>query len=183
MKKFFSLFLSVIITASMLTANGISVYSYADETIGSSEESTGFSAADSDEDSDLDSDLDFDSDFEYSISDGSVIITKYIGSDTDVSVPSEIDGMPVTEIGENAFSSCENLQAVQFKAPIEEIAPHAFCNCKNLTTINIPEGVKKICSGAFSWCTKLKNIHLPSTLEEIEEDAFKECPCEESLRK
>lgn len=45
-------------------------------------------------------------DYEYSIgSDGNVTITKYIGSGGDVVIPEELEGHPVTIIGQNAFLS------------------------------------------------------------------------------
>ena len=181
MKKFFSLFLSVIITASMLTANGISVYSYADETIGSSEESTGFSAADSDEDSDLDSDLDFDSDFEYSISDGSVIITKYIGSDTDVSVPSEIDGMPVTEIGERAFRDCTTLESITFPESIQVIGSFSFYDCSSLREVTFSDGLRVIGSNVFNGCTSLESVAVPEGVVSIGGSAFSSCTSLENI--
>lgn len=44
------------------------------------------------------------SDFEYSMNDdGTVTITKYNGNDIEITIPSEIDGMTVKEIGKNAF--------------------------------------------------------------------------------
>lgn len=46
------------------------------------------------------------SDFEYSINDdGTATITGYNGSDTELTIPSEIDGKTVTGIGEDAFES------------------------------------------------------------------------------
>ena len=38
-------------------------------------------------------------DFTYTVSGGEVTISKYTGSDTAVSIPNEINGIPVTSIG------------------------------------------------------------------------------------
>ena len=41
--------------------------------------------------------------FEYTVTGGNVTIKKYIGSDTEVVIPSVIEGLPVTKIGKEAF--------------------------------------------------------------------------------
>ena len=44
-------------------------------------------------------------DYEYTENqNGGITITDYLGSDTDVVIPSKIDGKTVTEIGWNAFA-------------------------------------------------------------------------------
>ena len=48
-------------------------------------------------------------DFEYTVSDGTVTITKYTGAGGDVTVPETIDGMAVTVIGKEAFRGCDRL--------------------------------------------------------------------------
>jgi hypothetical protein len=53
-------------------------------------------------------------DFEYSVNrDGTLTITKYIGTEKNVVVPSGIDGKAVTKIGEYAFTGCEALKALR----------------------------------------------------------------------
>ena len=60
-------------------------------------------------------------DFEYSVSDGKVTITKYNGNDTEVVIPSEINGLPVTAIGDNAFEDCNMLESLTIPISITEI--------------------------------------------------------------
>lgn len=43
---------------------------------------------------------------------GEITITKYTGNDTEVIIPPEIDGMPVTSIGKSAFHNCSSLTSV-----------------------------------------------------------------------
>jgi len=45
------------------------------------------------------------SEFEYNIEDGKVCITKYLGSSKEVVIPKEIEGYPVTGIGDGAFEN------------------------------------------------------------------------------
>ncbi|MDY2855946.1 MAG: hypothetical protein SOT38_02445, partial [Oscillospiraceae bacterium] len=42
-------------------------------------------------------------DWEYTISNGEVTVTKYIGTATDVVIPETIEGKPVTEVSEFCF--------------------------------------------------------------------------------
>ena len=49
-------------------------------------------------------------DFIYTVSGGTVTITKYTGSAEDVVIPSSIDGKPVVGIGDYAFTSCLRLE-------------------------------------------------------------------------
>lgn len=51
-------------------------------------------------------------DFEYAIHDGHIEIVKYTGTVSEVLIPSTIDGLPVTHIGDSAFSWCNNLTIV-----------------------------------------------------------------------
>ncbi len=53
--------------------------------------------------------------FELSEENGSVILTKYIGDKTEFAVPAQINGKPVTEIGNKAF--CENTDLKHIEIP------------------------------------------------------------------
>ena len=50
-------------------------------------------------------------DYEYEVlDDGTVATTKYLGSDKEVIIPSEIDGKKVTEIGFETFGTSDRFQ-------------------------------------------------------------------------
>lgn len=51
-------------------------------------------------------------DFEFLETDGEIVVTKYIGSQTEFAVPAKIDGKPVVEIGSNAFCGRADLTRV-----------------------------------------------------------------------
>ena len=81
--------------------------------------------------------------FQYEVNNnGEVTITKYIGTDTDVDIPSKIDGKPVTSIGEYAFYNYNDLISVtmfQIKNPVSAIG------AKNLIEItNHHPGILKL---------------------------------------
>ena len=87
-------------------------------------------------------------DFQYTTANGLATITKYVGNDSDVVIPSQMGAYPVTAIGPNAF------------------------HFSNLTSVVIPEGVIELQTGSFSFNENLKSITLPSTLKIIGEDSF-----------
>ena len=68
-------------------------------------------------------------DFEYSVSDGKVTINKYTGSDTEVVIPSEIEGMPVITIRNFAFQSCRNLVHLTIPDSVTSMSANAFFIC------------------------------------------------------
>lgn len=115
------------------------------------------------------------SDFEYEINaDGGITITKYIGDDEDVVIPSKIDGKNVTEIGDMSFMHL-NIVSVNIPNTVTVISAGAFSFCRSLTTVELSNSLIEIQSGAFSECKSLSNIVLPSTLEKIEYRAFYQC--------
>ena len=81
----------------------------------------------------------------------------------------------VTSIGENAFSSCENLTCLTIPGSIVSIPDTAFSFHNNLTSVIIQNGVKSIGKKAFSGCLNLINIVIPNSVTSIGEQAFEGC--------
>ncbi len=96
---------------------------------------------------------------------------------TNVVIPAEIDGKPVTAIGNSAFSYATYLQAVSIPSGIAEMGNHAFYSCKSLKNITFVENsqLTKIGSYAFRSCENLSSIKVPKGVTEIEELAFFDC--------
>ncbi len=108
--------------------------------------------------------------FYYSVSDGKAKIIQYDGFDTDVQVPAEIDGYPVTEIGEKAFHygawySGMEVEQIILPDTIKTIGDSAFNSCKSLQQIVIPASVTSIGSLAFTNCSSLENIFVAEANE------------------
>lgn len=117
------------------------------------------------------------------LSANTIAITDYNGYDTEVTIPSKIDGytvtgvenmdtsnvrkivMPdtVTYIGESAFADSSDgvpLEEVVLSKNLKTIGPWAFSGCFELKSIDIPESVTKIENGAFSGCYSLENFNV-----------------------
>ncbi len=80
----------------------------------------------------------------------------------DIVVPSEYNGVPVTELGGYGFFYCENITSVELPESITRIASFdAFAQCTNLKEIFIPKSVERI-NGIFylSNCCNLENIYV-----------------------
>ena len=113
--------------------------------------------------------------FEYEIKDGNATVTKYIGTDTDVVVPDELGGAPVTEIGYYAFEAKYDITSVRLPETVTLICEGAFMDCHSMAEINIPEAVTGIERGAFVACTSLTELNIPANVTFIQEEAFTAC--------
>ncbi len=113
-------------------------------------------------------------DFEYNVSEGEVTITDFVGSShtTDIIIPSEINGYPVTTIGERAFISCYNLESIEIPDSVITIGKYAFAACESLKSIKIPDSVTTIGEEAFGECSSLENIQIPDSITSIGRWAF-----------
>jgi hypothetical protein len=112
----------------------------------------------------------------YKSKDGkSVIIEEYNGKATAVNIPAKIQNLPVTEIGEEAFSKKSSITSVTIPSGVTSIGVGAFNNCNSLTNVTIPSSVKTIGSRAFYACTKLTSITIPASVTIIENSVFSDC--------
>ncbi len=115
-------------------------------------------------------------DYEYYIlKDGTAQINHYEGSETEIEIPSEIDGHRVTFIVSGAFDGCKSLTSVTIPDSVTEIGWGAFSGCKSLTSVTIGSGVTRIGGCAFENCTSLTSITIPNSVMEIGWYAFSGC--------
>lgn len=115
------------------------------------------------------------SEFKYSVADGEVTITKYIGSSVEVVIPSEIEQSPVTAIGRWAFSGCNSLTSVIIPNSVTSIANYAFSGCSGLASITIPNSVTSIGANVFNYCDGLTSITIPNSVTSIGKESFYAC--------
>jgi len=122
--------------------------------------------------------------FGYAIHDGTITINNYISPGSDVSIPSMINGLPVTGIGgreiginEGFFGAFEgsSLTAVVIPDSVTNIGEAAFYNCTSLTNVTIPDSVTSIGEETFRNCTSLANLTIPHSVTSIGNRAFYGC--------
>ncbi|MCM1313921.1 MAG: leucine-rich repeat protein [Prevotella sp.] len=130
-------------------------------------------------------------------------------SATDVVIPPEIDGVPVTRIGNllcynpnvvspyqltsikipdsvtyigmEAFSKCGHLTSIEIPESVTYIGAGAFRQC-NFTSVKIPDSVTYIGVSAFELCENLASIEIPESVTYIGSNAFRLTPwAEEKL--
>ena len=94
-------------------------------------------------------------DFEYSVWNNKAEITDYTGSATQLSIPSELGGYPVTSIGDYAFYYCDSLTSITIPDSVTSIGDSAFQSCDSLASITIPDSVTSIGDDAFYSCNSL----------------------------
>jgi hypothetical protein len=134
----------------------------------------------------------------YTTTNATITITKYTGSATELYIPSAINGLPVTSIGElafdfdnaldnvtapnsvtnigwEAFLNCGGLKEVTLGTNLITIGNAVFAGCTNLTAITLPDSVISIGYGAFANCVSLSTIKVPGGVASIGPGAFGGC--------
>ena len=97
-------------------------------------------------------------DFKYTTENGQVTITGYNGTNIDIEIPSNIDGLPVTSVGEEAFKNAM-IRSVIIPSSVREIGWFAFSGCTCLESVNIPSSVLSIEYGTFDYCPKTMTVN------------------------
>ena len=87
-------------------------------------------------------------------------ITGYTGTDTDIVIPSSINGEAVTSIADWTFANCTSITSITIPEGVESIGYYAFMNCTSLETVNLPASVNQIVYDAFFGCTSLAEINV-----------------------
>ena len=96
----------------------------------------------------------------YKIQDGAVCIVEFHGQVAELTVPEQIEGLPVAVIGKKAFLSRKSLRLVRLPGTVREIGDWAFASCSSLREIKLPR--RELCFGkaVFLDCTRLERIVL-----------------------
>ena len=97
---------------------------------------------------------------------------RYFG---DLTIPSSIDGYPVTSIGKCAFDGCYGLQSLVIPSGVKSIGDSAFYGCNGLRSVTIASSVTNIGAYAFYGCSSLESISIPSHVTRIGEATFRGC--------
>ncbi len=103
----------------------------------------------------------------------SVTYVKYNGDATEVVIPAEVEGVPVTATAGSAFAY-SNVQKVTFPTSLKTLGGYTFQECTSLNSVELPEGLETIGNRAFRKCTSLKEVALPNSLVTVVESAFQQ---------
>ena len=107
-------------------------------------------------------------DFYYNLdANSNAIITKYVGTATDVVIPSKIKTYNVTEINQNVFKGNTSITSVTINENLININANAFYQCTQLKSVKLPESLTTIGNYAFYGCDNLKEIEIPKNVTSI----------------
>lgn len=144
-------------------------------------------------------------DYEYLIDTDGVHIVKYIGTQTEVEIPSTIDEKPVVSIqdgafkgsnivavlipasvktlGKGVFENCTSLEEalIYDDSKLETIPENTYAGCSALSSVYLPNGIKKIDKAAFKGCSSLTSIIISGYATSIEAQAFADCTLLKSI--
>ncbi len=93
------------------------------------------------------------------LTDGTVMISEYLGDSETVVVPDKIMGKTVTVIGKNAFAENTSIKHLVLPDTVVKIDDHAFSLCSLLETVQLPQNIQVIGAGAFSKCFSLTDLY------------------------
>ena len=129
-----------------------------------------------------------DTDVAYAVTGGNIYFNESTGTITDCDtsvteaiIPSEINGVAVTSIGENAFYNNAKMTAIEIPDSVASIGSFAFYGCKGLTKIEIPDSVTSIGYWMLEDCSGLTSVKLPGSITEINLGLFEGCSSLKSI--
>ena len=95
---------------------------------------------------------------QYRATDDHIIITEYSGRDIALTIPVNINNLPVTIIGKKAFLAARELRELTLPESVNVIQDWAFASCRNLETVTLPRKKLEIGQGILKDCVKLRRI-------------------------
>lgn len=108
------------------------------------------------------------------LTDNTLSVIKYIGTQTDITIPDEVTinntTYKITAIGNSAFEST-SLTSIKLPNFLEEIGERAFWSNYDLTSVNFPNSLRTIGNYAFYDCY-IATLTFPNSLESIGDYAF-----------
>lgn len=111
------------------------------------------------------------------LADDTIAITGCEDTVTEIVIPDELEGKPVTTIAEESFRDNETLVLVKFPAHLTTIELYAFFGCTALETADFSACTEAVSLGdsAFAGAILLKEVAFPAGVSDMQELAFNTC--------
>ena len=100
-----------------------------------------------------------------------LILISYDGTEKNLTIPENVDGMTVTGITENAFRENQIIKNVILPDTIDYFESNIFAD-SSIETVNIPQSLYIIPNCTFQNCTNLKSVELHDYIIGIAKTAF-----------
>ncbi len=137
-------------------------------------------------------------DFTFNVYDDHAELIEYSNNaETDVTIPSKVNGQAVTVIGDRVFNEKKEISSIAIPdsvtqignsafygtgirkivlpSKLKKIGGFAFQSNKKLASVSIPDGVEEIAKNAFAYCEVMTSLSLPNSLKVLGENAFSGC--------
>ena len=108
------------------------------------------------------------------LDDREVRITGCATQTWELEIPDRIEGLPVTQVGEDACARLESVVRIVCPPTIVHIAPGAFRLNPDLVGIDLPAEMDRFDRQWLSGCTALADILMPGKMERFEAGLFEE---------
>ena len=89
-----------------------------------------------------------------------------------ITIPSSLNGYPVTFIKGYAFHKCNLLTSATIPDTVTLIGMNSFRDCTGLRSVTVGKSVATIENYCFGWCTGLTSINIPDSVTSIGNQAF-----------
>ena len=98
-------------------------------------------------------------------------VLGYYEDVTNLAIPNEINGFPVTRVSQKALFECDSLTSLTLPDNMLYIESSAFSHCTNLSSIYLNDGLLSIGDSAFCM-SAIYSIYIPLSVTTIGKSAF-----------
>lgn len=114
--------------------------------------------------------------FEFSSDSGTLLVSGVNDRHAVIlSVPPEVDGVPVTGVGNGAFFGLPDVKKIIIPDRVRFVENNAFKNCPNLKIVELSADLNSIGAMAFAGCPELKEITISCHTHRFDVNSFKGC--------